>query len=640
MRINPKAFVSHSKLIEEWENSKHNLRQTRDDLTLVVVKKPERFLNKEGDFLGIGVWVELYHEELGEIPIDQHRMFSNPPVYRRGEVGNSHLEKLFPDLFKPEPVYDPIGAFWDYLWDIVLKYPAQHKWGSKTGSSVTYWASDTDGYVSSTNATYTTARSGSGLAANTTADLRIGQSRPKDYLVEEGFISFDTSGLPDDATIDAITLEMWLTTDSSTADFITEAREYDWGASLTTADFRAGANLSALTLMASINSSGIGATGAYKAFTSETAFLSATNIKTGVVYLNLSSSEQRLNSAPTGNEFLIWESANTASTTNDPRITIEYTVGTLYTQSVAGAMGALTGSIAKGAQKALSGTNGALTGNITKLALKSLSGASGALTGVISKQTLKTLAGIAGDLTGVLTGSKLVLISLAGAMGDLSGSINRTTGKALSGAIEQSGSLSRRTLKGLTGSTAGISGVVATARLYYRVFEGTVGELTGTLAKGVYKNISGATGSLTGGISKLASIALSGTMGAINGVISRVTLKSLAGVAGSLTGALSTSFISGAVATFTQAVGGAISMSGSLTRLTKKNVSGVTAASGNLGKKITRTLSGSLSSITGSASGVPFTIRAIMKAGRVIKNATRASRVAFTKMAAGSRRIR
>src|SRR5690606_32148284 len=115
-----------------------------------------------------------------------------------------------------------------------------------------------------------------------------------------------------------------LVSDLSGVDFVVEARQRDWGASLTTADWVAGASLGGLPLMASLSTNAIGAINAYKTFTSEPAFLTATNLKTGVVYLLLCSSRHRLGNSPSGDEYVGFSMANTTGTTQDPRLTITH----------------------------------------------------------------------------------------------------------------------------------------------------------------------------------------------------------------------------------------------------------------------------------------------------------------------------
>jgi hypothetical protein len=194
----------------------------------------------------------------------------------------------------------------------------------------TVFSGTTDGQVNSRDAsTYATARTGSTLTADTAGTtFTVGQdatvSKGTAYDCWEGFLSFDTSGITDTDLVSSIVLDLWLVTDSSVTDFTLEARERDWGASLTTADWVSGASLGALTLMASIATSGIGATGAYKTLTSQAAFLTATNLKTGTVYLIVDSSRHVGNNTPTGDEFVILSSADNSGTTQDPKLTITH----------------------------------------------------------------------------------------------------------------------------------------------------------------------------------------------------------------------------------------------------------------------------------------------------------------------------
>lgn len=187
----------------------------------------------------------------------------------------------------------------------------------------TIFGDTADAYIDSSSLTYSNARAGTGIGLDvvTGTSLLVGQTSAFDCY--EAFVSFDTSAIADAATVSVVTLSLWLVTDSSATDFTVNVRDRDWGASVTTADFVAGASLSASgTLVASIGSSGIGSTGAYKDFTSQAAFLSVTNIKTGTVHLLLDSSRQEGNNTPSGNEFLEFSSADTSGTTQDPKLTI------------------------------------------------------------------------------------------------------------------------------------------------------------------------------------------------------------------------------------------------------------------------------------------------------------------------------
>jgi hypothetical protein len=186
----------------------------------------------------------------------------------------------------------------------------------------TFYASTADGIIISTDTVYATSRAGSGLSANDAAVAnQVGQDLvAADYLCKQLFISFDTSSIPDTDFITSATLAMWLTADNSTTDFTLDARIHNWGATLTTADFVAGADLAAKTLVGTLASSGIGATGAYKDFTNVA--LPANVSKTGTTYIMLASRNQSDSVAPTGQERLSFSMADETGTTQDPKLTI------------------------------------------------------------------------------------------------------------------------------------------------------------------------------------------------------------------------------------------------------------------------------------------------------------------------------
>lgn len=306
--------------------------QERDGRRLVLSAPPGLVYDANGEPSGVDAWVRLF-EGGRELPVDPHRIFINPPT---GVVVDDRdgFDIATGKFVKPQSRQDPKAAFWNILWDSVTGTPNPRGWRTR-GTVTTVYAGTTDGYISSTTVSddYPGARSGTSLSADTTATtMRVGQlyinAKFDTYTCYEAFLSFDTSSIADTDNVDAVALDMWLTTDTSVTDFIVQARERDWGAGLTTADWVAGASLGGLTQMATLNSSGIGATGAYKTFTSDTAFLSATGLKTGTVYLLLCSKEQTDNSAPTTDEYLTFSSADNTGTTQDPKLTITHSAPT------------------------------------------------------------------------------------------------------------------------------------------------------------------------------------------------------------------------------------------------------------------------------------------------------------------------
>ena len=197
-------------------------------------------------------------------------------------------------------------------------------------SPLTVWSSTADGYVRSTNADYPTARSGGTMYANTSASVIVGQYPT--YVSAESFVSFDTSSVGAGSTVTVATVSLNTSSDSSDADFTFEARIFDWGASVTTADWRSGnpadANsLDEYTLVASASTVDWPLQGYYKDLTSEAAFLSNVS-KTATTYLVLDSSRHLNGDVPSGYEYIQSYSADDATggggTDRDPKLYVEW----------------------------------------------------------------------------------------------------------------------------------------------------------------------------------------------------------------------------------------------------------------------------------------------------------------------------
>jgi hypothetical protein len=155
------------------------------------------------------------------------------------------------------------------------------------------------GTLTSLNATYTTARSGSNLSGPGSG-ITVGQiwnSGPL-FAINEAFVEFDLSSLPPLA-VDGVELRGQVTSSLVNTAFTIEARARDFGPSLTTADWVAGASLSGLTLLASVAAPG--STGPIT-FTNEAALMTAINTARagdGILRMILHSSRTRTNNAPT-----------------------------------------------------------------------------------------------------------------------------------------------------------------------------------------------------------------------------------------------------------------------------------------------------------------------------------------------------
>jgi hypothetical protein len=176
------------------------------------------------------------------------------------------------------------------------------------------------------SATYATACSGAGTLTVNVLDGGVTGSylgQTTNFYVRQHCHQFDTVLIPDGATITAATLYLYSYGDASVTDFVTNAYAKDFGDTLTTADFVAGADLSALTKLASWNSSGYAV--GYRAFTSEDAFLTAID-KTGPTRILLASQEQADQSQPSANEAVGFYTGGDSSA-NRAKLVVSFTTG-------------------------------------------------------------------------------------------------------------------------------------------------------------------------------------------------------------------------------------------------------------------------------------------------------------------------
>lgn len=188
-------------------------------------------------------------------------------------------------------------------------------------TTYTIYADTADGYIESYHSAYATARSGGTRTIYAAATyLSIGQEGYEGgdgIYCYEAFLSFDTTGISGVASA-ALSLNMG--DDASNTDFIIEARVRDWGSTLGTDDWVAGASLGGLTLAATLNTSGIGAPGE-KTFTDVA--LAANINSSGSTRLLLASDQLRLGILPaSGNDMVFFSAADTTGTTQDPKLVI------------------------------------------------------------------------------------------------------------------------------------------------------------------------------------------------------------------------------------------------------------------------------------------------------------------------------
>jgi hypothetical protein len=194
--------------------------------------------------------------------------------------------------------------------------------------SYTIYGLTGEGYIDSSDATYATARTGGTLT--TTVDpalLLVGQATG--YQCLETFEVFDCSGIDAGETVTSAILNLSLFADESVTDFLIEARNSDWGATLTNADWVSGASLSGLTLLGSLNTSGIGPAHQYKQW-SDVAMSAHVDSKAARTYVVLSSSRHRIGDTPTGDEYVILRGVAQAGTGSDPYLDVTTNPGPTY----------------------------------------------------------------------------------------------------------------------------------------------------------------------------------------------------------------------------------------------------------------------------------------------------------------------
>lgn len=258
----------------------------------------------------------------------------NPPVLVKDATGDVPLIRRGVDGNQVETRYrvNVLDVVRDALADMILKAgKANGKIVPNREGQTTYTIFSNganDGYIQSSNGTYSTARAGSNLSATSnTVDVYIGQLEAGEFSCYEGFVNFTTSTVA--GTISAATLSIYGQFDGSDTNFTVNARLSNYTASgLTTADWIAGASLSGQTLLATFATSGGWSDAAYNVFSSEAAFI--TNIdQSGNTGIMLSSSRHQGNNAPgVGTfEYVGAYGGVQTGTTNDPRLVVEATAG-------------------------------------------------------------------------------------------------------------------------------------------------------------------------------------------------------------------------------------------------------------------------------------------------------------------------
>lgn len=187
------------------------------------------------------------------------------------------------------------------------------------------FADATDGHITSHSASYASAKAGAGLSASTGLGTAIwgiafGGAIPGEYSLDETFLSF-TYSTPTELVVGAYIEAHVFNALSPSVTRTMRWLEYDWGASLTTADFRTQAQLAALTTMAEIGPSVEDAPAGQAIFGgSET--LATRVASAGPLRVVGVSDREQAGTTPTVDERSTIYSADASGTANDPRLVI------------------------------------------------------------------------------------------------------------------------------------------------------------------------------------------------------------------------------------------------------------------------------------------------------------------------------
>jgi len=199
-------------------------------------------------------------------------------------------------------------------------------------SPLTVYSATTDNRVESYNATYATARTGSGLTISTVTNQSDYGGQTTGYYLDELLLSFDTSTVPPGATVTAVVLTMYEQYDATTDTYnvwgYTDVT-VGWGAEVATSDWVAGASLGGASYpLVATCASGVGV----KTFTSEAAFPAAIN-KGGTTWLIVAGAKLAAGTAPTTEERGYFYTGDRSPDTEGyrPKLVVTYTTAADFT---------------------------------------------------------------------------------------------------------------------------------------------------------------------------------------------------------------------------------------------------------------------------------------------------------------------
>ena len=244
----------------------------------------------------------------------------DPPTAIRsgGQVVSAPLDALIDSLYKAAS-----SATSQFTIPRLHRMPD----GQFAGDTLAVRSSTADGYAADNDPTWASTQNGPGETSATTGNLQM--DARTGFIIRQCFLDFNTSSLGASAIISAYVLTLYADGfGTSDADSVTiEWYLYDWGGTVTTADYRdcsPSTNITNLPKFAHMALSSWNDTaGAANDFTSDGA--SSSINKTGTTYM-VGLFDLSYGSAPSGVNTFQMRSADEAGTTSDPLFTVTYTL--------------------------------------------------------------------------------------------------------------------------------------------------------------------------------------------------------------------------------------------------------------------------------------------------------------------------
>lgn len=197
-------------------------------------------------------------------------------------------------------------------------------------ATATFYADSDGGEIGGNDfsSSYATARSTSATTAETNPLGKVGQLEQFggiNYQVYRDYMRFDLSALPGGAVVTGATLNVMLYSDISDTDFIVRCYRFAWSSPLAAsaeANYDGAYGGSATLEGTLFDTASAPATETYHGMSIDHTALNVS----GFNYYVLVSKEDVDNSAPSGNEYVTFYTANETGTAKDPYIEVTYTL--------------------------------------------------------------------------------------------------------------------------------------------------------------------------------------------------------------------------------------------------------------------------------------------------------------------------